>query len=63
MTRETVAQNMGDSGRINVSGAELETLGADVGDDIELNVADTKAIAHALIDSKATERFLIVTAV
>jgi len=63
MTRKTIARNSGESGRVNVSGSELETLGAEIGDDIDVDIADTKDIAHAIVDSKDTERFLIVTPV
>ena len=61
MTRKQVGRNTGNSGRINVSGSELEKLGIDIGDAIDVEVVDAKTIAHALIDSKDTEEFLIVT--
>jgi hypothetical protein len=61
MTRKTIARNTGQSGRVNISGSELEILGAEIGDDIELDIADTNQLAHALIDSKEASRFLIVT--
>lgn len=63
MTRKRVSRNTGQSGRINVSGQELDTLDLDIGDDIEVDVADAKEVAHALIDSKDTERFLIISPV
>ena len=61
MSRKSIARNSGDSGQINISGSELETLGAEIGDDVEVNVADSKEVAHALIDSKDEDRFIIVT--
>jgi len=63
MTRKRVSRNTGQSGRINVSGDELDTLDLDIGDDVEVDVADAKEVAHALIDSKDTERFLIISPV
>ncbi|MDL0135829.1 hypothetical protein PNP85_06470 [Halobacterium salinarum] len=61
MTRKSIARNSGNSGRVNISGSELETLGAEIGDDVEVDVADVNEVAHALIDSKDADRFLIVT--
>lgn len=61
MTRKTIARNSGNSGRVNISGPELENLKAEIGDDVEIDIADTKDIAHAVIDSKDADRFLIVT--
>lgn len=61
MTRKSIARNSGNSGRVNISGSELENLEAEIGDDVDVDVADTKDVAHALIDSKDTDCFLIVT--
>jgi antitoxin component of MazEF toxin-antitoxin module len=61
MARKQVGRNTGNSGRINVSGSELEKLGVDIGDAVEVDVVDAKEIAQALIDSKDSETFLIVT--
>lgn len=61
MTRKQVGRNTGNSGRINVSGPELDQLSLEVGDAVELDVADDAAVAHALIDRKDSERFLIVS--
>jgi hypothetical protein len=36
-------------------------LEAEIGDDVDVTIADSKEVAHALIDSKDTDRFLIVT--
>jgi antitoxin component of MazEF toxin-antitoxin module len=61
MTRKQIGRNTGNSGRINVSGSELEQLGVEIGDAVDVEVVDAKEIAHALIDSKDPEEFLIVT--
>jgi antitoxin component of MazEF toxin-antitoxin module len=61
MTRKSIARNSGNSGRVNISGSELETLGAEIGDDVEVDVVDANEVAHALIDSKDADCFLIVT--
>ena len=61
MTRKSIARNSGYSGRVNISGSELEKLEAEIGDDVDVDVVDTKDVAHALIDSKDADRFLIVT--
>lgn len=59
MTRKSIARNSGSSGRVNISGSDLEKLEAEIDDDVD--VADTDDVAHALIDSKDAERSLIVT--
>jgi antitoxin component of MazEF toxin-antitoxin module len=61
MTRKTIARNSGNSGRVNISGSELEMLEAEIGDDVDVTIADSKEVAHALIDSKDTDRFLMIT--
>jgi len=61
MTRKRVGRNTGNSGRINVSGSELQKLGAEIGDAVEVEVAASGEIAHALIDNKDADTYLIVT--
>lgn len=61
MSRKSIGRNAGNSGRVNISGSELEKLEAEIGDAVDVDIADTKEVAHAIIDSKDTERFLIVT--
>ena len=61
MTRKQVGRNAGNSGRINVSGSELDKIGLEIGDAIDVEVADTAAVAHALIDSKDSDEYFIVT--
>ena len=61
MTRKKIGRNTGQSGRINVSGSELDKLGVELGDEIDVEVVDSKEVARALIDSTDTDEFLIVT--
>lgn len=61
MSRKQIGRNTGNSGRINVSGSELQKLGADIGDAVDVEVAASADIAHAVIDSKDADTFLIVT--
>ena len=61
MTRKRIGRNTGQSGRINVSGSELDKLDVELGDEIDVEVVDCKEVARALIDSKDTDEFLIVT--
>jgi len=61
MTRKKIGRNTGQSGRINVSGSELDKLGVELGDAVDVEVVDSKEVARALIDSKDTDDFLIVT--
>jgi len=63
MTRKQVGRNTGNSGRINVSGSELQKLGTDIGDAVDVEVATSADIAHALIDTKDTDTSLIATPV
>ena len=61
MTRRQVGRNAGNSGRISVSGSELDKLGLAVGDAVDVEIADATAVVHALIDSKYSDEFIIVT--
>ncbi|GAA0454028.1 hypothetical protein MUK72_18090 (plasmid) [Halococcus dombrowskii] len=61
MAKKTIGRNAGDSGRVNVSGSELDQLDLAIGSAVDIDVAESKDIAQALIDSKDTDRFLIVT--
>jgi antitoxin component of MazEF toxin-antitoxin module len=61
MSRKQIGRNTGNSGRINVSGAELQKLGVEIGDAVEVEVAASEDIAYALIDNKDEDTFLIVT--
>jgi len=61
MSRKQIGRNTGNSGRINVSGSELQKLGAEIGDAVEVEVAASQDIAQALINNKDADTFLIVT--
>ena len=61
MTRKQVGRKAGNSGRINVSGSELDTLDLEIGDAVDVEVSDATTVAHALIDSKDSNEYLIVT--
>ena len=61
MTCKQVRRNAGNSGRINVSGPELDRLGLEIGDAVDVEFADPTAVAQDLIGSKDSDEFLIVT--
>ena len=61
MARKKIGRNTGESGRVNVSGDELDQLDLTLGSAVDVDVAESKDIARALIDNKDSERFLIVT--
>jgi hypothetical protein len=61
MTRKQIGQNTGHSGRVNLSGPELDQFEADVGDAIKVDVAESKAIAKAIIDNSGHQEFVIVS--
>lgn len=61
MAEKKIAQNQGDSGRVNLSGSELNKFGADVGEKVEIDIAESEAIAHAMIDSKDSEAYIIIS--
>ena len=61
MAQKKIGRNTGESGRVNVSGDELDQLNLTLGSAVDVDIAESKDIARALIDNKDTERFLIVT--
>ncbi|WP_135666714.1 hypothetical protein [Halorhabdus rudnickae] len=61
MARKRISQNTGDSGRVNLSGPELRKFEAQIGDTIKVDVAESKDIAHAIVDNAAHEEFVIVS--
>ena len=61
MAEKKIARNQGDSGRVNLSGSELSQFGTGVGENIEVDIAESKAIAHAMIDSKDAEAYIIIS--
>lgn len=58
-----ISKNNGRSGRINLSSDELGRLGVEVGDDVRVDVAESKQVAQAIIDSRETDAFVIVSEV
>lgn len=61
MTKKTIGQNAGRSGRVNLSGPELKQFEADVGDPIKVDIAESKAIANAIIENSVEDEFVIVS--
>ena len=61
MSRKKIAQNQGDSGRINISGSELQQFGAEIGEEVDVDVAESISVAKAMIDSKESDAFIIVS--
>jgi len=61
MSHKKIAQNQGDSGRVNLSGSELRQFGADIGDGVEVDVAESPKVAKAMIDTKDSSSFIIVS--
>lgn len=61
MTQKTIGQNTGKSGRVNLSGPELDKFDASVGDPVKIDVAESKAIAKAIIEHSANPEFVIVS--
>jgi hypothetical protein len=61
MAHKKIAQNQGDSGRVNLSGSELKQFGAEIGESVEVDVAESPAVAKAMIDTKDSKSFIIVS--
>ena len=61
MTEKVVGKNTGRSGRVNLSGPELDKFDAAVGDTIKIDVAESKDIARAIIDNSDHDEFVIVS--
>jgi hypothetical protein len=61
MTQKTIGQNTGRSGRVNLSGPDLDKFDAEVGDPIKVDVAESKGIAKALIENSIEREFVIVS--
>ncbi|OAQ51495.1 hypothetical protein HTG_18995 [Natrinema mahii] len=61
MTQKIIGQNTGHSGRVNLSGPELEKFDAEVGDAIKVDIAESKKIAKAIIDNSSKSEFVIVS--
>lgn len=61
MTKKTIGQNTGNSGRINLSGLELEQLDASIGDPVKVDIAESKEIAKAIVMNSDYDEFVIVS--
>lgn len=61
MTQKQIGKNTGHSGRVNLSGPELTKFSADVGEPIKVDIAESKDIAHAIIDNSDNDEFVIVS--
>jgi hypothetical protein len=61
MTQKTIGQNTGNSGRVNLSGPDLNKFDAEVGDPIKVDIAESKDIAKALIENSSKDKFVIVS--
>ena len=61
MVQKKIGRNTGESGRVNVSGSELDQLDLTIGSAVDVDVAESRDVAQALINSKNAERFLIIT--
>lgn len=61
MAKKTIAKNAGNSGRVSLSGPELEQFGSDVGDEVKIDVAESKEIAKAIITNSDHDAFIIVS--
>ena len=61
MTQKIIGQNTGQSGRVNLSGPELDQFDADVGENIKVDVAESKGIAKAIIENSTESEFVIVS--
>ena len=61
MVQKKIGRNTGESGRVNVSGSELDQLDLAIGSAVDVDIAESREVAQALIDSKDAERFLIIT--
>ena len=60
MTQKTIGRNTGRSGRVNLSGPELDKFDAKVGDPIKVDIAESKGIAKAIIENSVESEFVIV---
>lgn len=61
MSNKQIGKNTGDSGRVNLSGPELEKFKASVGDPIKVDIAESKDIARAMVENADSSEFVIVS--
>lgn len=61
MTRKQIGQNAGNSGRISLSGPELDKFDTVVEDLVKIDIAESKRVARAMVDNSDHERFVNVS--
>jgi len=61
MTKKTIGQNASNSGRISLSGPELEQLDASIGDQVKVDIDESKEIAKATVMNSNHDEFVIVS--
>lgn len=61
MSRKHIGRNAWRSGRIDASEPEIDELGVNVGDAVEVDVVDASDVARALVDSEGSGELLVVT--
>ena len=61
MTHKQIGKNTGYSGRVNLSGHDLDKFDAEVGEQIKVDIAESKEIAHALINNSECGEFIIMS--
>ena len=61
MSRKRIGKNTGNSGRVNLSGLELQKFGVGVGDSVKVDIAESKSIARAMVDNSDHGEFVIVS--
>lgn len=61
MTKKTIGQNASNSGRISLSAPELEQLDASIGDQMKVDIDESKEIAKATVMNSNHDEFVIVS--
>ena len=55
MTRNTIGQNTGQSGRVNLSDSKIAQFNTEIGDPIKIDFAESKGIAKSIIENSAKD--------
>jgi hypothetical protein len=61
MTRKTIGQNTGKSGRVSLSGTKIGKFDSTVDDARKVDIAESKAIARAISDNADHDVFVSVS--
>jgi len=61
MAQKRIGKNVGNCGRVNLSGPELEQFSAEIGSSIKIDIAESKEIALAMIQHSEDREFVIVS--